>query len=160
LAQALDQVKEFQTGRLALALTGPTLSGLMDSSCRASCRTGSLDTVLWPLFRVGPAQRPDWPIGLVSGYQARPARSLLCYAVKGRRLATRVPGGTTARVPGIAAAWREREGGRDLDGGAARRRLHCLRETGRGGGRSSTGSEGGRGRGRSTPSRGVPAPAA
>jgi hypothetical protein len=46
---------------------------------------------------------------LVSGYQARPARSLHCYAVKGRRLATRVPGGTTARVPGIAAAWRERE---------------------------------------------------
>jgi hypothetical protein len=80
----------------------------MDSSCRASCRTGSLDTVLWPLFRVGPAQRPDWPIGLVSGYQARPARSLLCYAVKGRRLATRVPGGTTARVPGVAAVWRER----------------------------------------------------
>jgi hypothetical protein len=58
---------------------------LRAGSCRASCRTGGPGTALQSFFRAGLARRPDWPIGLVSGYRARPARSHICYVVKGQQ---------------------------------------------------------------------------
>jgi hypothetical protein len=53
---------EFQMGRPALALNGPTLSdlalcGLMDSSSQTSCLTGGLGPALWLIFWVGSARR-------------------------------------------------------------------------------------------------------